>query len=171
MSITSVKTKIHWDSGDYSVLKNIPFDGHITEHFSWEEYSNPSSGEDIIAEIWPESLIHAKIIEEFRMHYYQKRGVGCEANSWYRTPTFNKKVGGVDNSLHLWGCATDLLIGCPSNDEWQWCIDTVRELGKKYNTQIEIGIYDWGIHIGSHIEVWNPYTTVPVYIFDKRTKK
>ena len=171
MSTSNVKTKVHWDSGDCSILKNIPSDGHITDHFTWDEYSNPSSKEDIIAEVWPESLIHAKIIEEFRMKWYGRKGVGCSASSWYRTQAFNKAVGGVDNSLHRWGCATDLTIGCPSDEDWKWCIDVVTELGKKYNTRIEIGRYDWGTHIGSHIEVFNPYTTVPVYVFDKRTKK
>lgn len=169
-STSKVKTKVHWDSGDCSILKNIPFDGHITKHFTWEEYSNPSSGEDIIAEVWPESLIHARIIEDFRNDYYEKNHKGCVANSWYRTEKFNARpdVNGAKKSLHLWGCATDLLVGPPTDAEWKWYIDEVTKLGKKYDTQIELGRYDWGIHIGSHIEVWNPYTDLPVYLFDYR---
>lgn len=171
MSTSKVKTKVHWDSGDCSILKNIPFDGHITNHFTWEEYSNPSSGEDIIAEVWPESLIHAKIVEEFRMAWYEKKHVGCPCSSWYRTKKYNEAVDGIAKSLHRWGCASDLLIGSPNDEDWKLCINIVTELGKKYNTQIELGRYDWGIHLGSHIEVWNPYTDVPVYLFDNRTKK
>lgn len=170
MSTLKVKTKFHYDSGDCSILKNIPLDGHITDHFTWDEYSNKSSGEDIISEVWPESLIHAKIAEAFRMAWYERKGVGSTCSSWYRTKDFNEKVGGHPKSMHLWGCATDLTIGCPDDLDWNFIIDVVKKLGQKYNTIMELGRYDWGIHIGSHVEVWNPYTTDPIYIYDKRTK-
>ena len=168
-----MKTKIHFDSGAYLITEKIPLDGHITPHFSWDEYSNKRSGEDIISEIWPESLVHAKIAEDFRMAWYERKGVGCNCTSWYRTKKFNARpdIQGHPKSMHLWGCATDLSIGSPSDADWKWIIDVVTKLGKKYNTIMELGRYDWGIHIGSHVEVWNPYTTDPVYIYDKRTKK
>lgn len=166
-----MKVKFHFDSGAYLVTEKIPLSGHITEHFTWEECANPSSGEDIILEIWPETLIHAQLREDFRNDWYARKGVGCVCNSNFRTKKYNQSVGGNVKSLHLWGCASDLLIGAPNDEDWKWCVDEVGKLGAKYGTQIELGRYDWGIHIGTHIEVWNKYTNQLVYTFDKRTKK
>lgn len=171
MSITKAKTKLHYDSGAYSILKNIPLDGHITPHFTWDEYSNKRSGEDIISEIWPESLIHAKMYEELRMRWYERKKTGLPCSSWFRTKKFNESVHGSVKSMHLWGCASDSEVGPVSDIDWQWLIEQAKDLGRKYNTIVELGRYDWGFHFGSHVEVWNPYTTDPIYIFDKRTKQ
>lgn len=167
-----MKTKIHFDSGGYLLTEKIPLEGHITPHFSWEEYANPSSGEEICCEIWPESLVHFKIVEELRNLWCAYKGVnGVRCESGYRTKAFNEKKDGSPDSLHLHGCAADLQFGSLSDPDWHWLIDKLTALGKKYGTLIELGRYDWGAHVGSHSEVWSPYTKQPVYTYDRRTKK
>ena len=170
-----MKTKIHFDSGAWLSTEKIPLDGHITPHISWREYANPSSSAEYQCEIWPESLIHAKISEEIRNGWVKHKGIpeeeGVVINSMFRTEEFNSRpdVGGDPKSLHLHGCASDFLFGYLSDADWQWLVNFVKELQKKYNTQMELGRYDWGAHAGSFIERWNPYTTVAVYLFDRRT--
>lgn len=167
-----MRSRIHFDSGAYLDTDKIPLDGHITPHFTWEEYSNPSSGEEIACEIWPESLEHFKIVEEIRNAWCIRTGAkGVRCESGYRTKAFNAKVGGSQDSLHLHGCAADLQFGAVSDADWKWLIEQLTDLGKKYGTLIELGRYDWGCHIGSHSEVWSPYTKQAVYTYDKRTKK
>ena len=61
--------------------------------------------------------------------------------SGVRCPVHNASVGGVANSLHLTGNAADLHANT-SPEEMAWVAEEV--LG---NTG-EIGIYDWGIHVG-----------------------
>lgn len=167
-----MKTKFHYDSGARLITSKLPKGGHITDHFTWGEISNPSSGEDIILEVWPETLIHARIREDFRNDWCGAKGVpGIVCSSNYRTKAFNAKVGGIEKSLHLWGCASDLQIGALSSEDMTWIKAECRTLAEKYNTQIELGWYDWGIHLGSHLEVFNPYTKEKVYIFDERSNK
>lgn len=172
-----MKTKIHFDSGAWLSTEKIPLTGHITPHISWDEYANKSSSAEYQCEVWPESLRHAKIAEEVRNRWVAYKGIpektGVVISSMFRTEEFNARpeVGGDPKSLHLHGCATDFLFGSLSDSDWQWLVKLANSLADKYATQIELGRYDWGAHIGSHIEVWNPYTSLKVYLFDRRTKK
>lgn len=170
-----MKTKIHFDSGAYLITEKIPLTGHIEPHISWDEYANKSSSEEIQCEVWPESLIHAKLSEEVRNEWVRYKGIpetqGVVIGSMYRTPKYNAEVGGIDKSLHKWGCATDFHFGSLNDTDWQWQVALAQKLADKYSTRIELGRYDWGAHWGSHIEVWNPYTTLSVYLFDERSKK
>lgn len=169
-----MKTKIHFDSGAWLETEKIPLDGHMTDHISWNEYANPSSKDEYQCEMWPESFMHAKLTEDIRNEWVKYKGIsekqGVVINSMFRTKNYNSEVGGIEKSLHLWGCASDFLFGYLNDTDWQWLVSLIEELQKKYNTQIELGRYDWGAHVGSHIEVWNPYTTLNVYLFDERTR-
>lgn len=172
-----MKTKIHFDSGAWLGTEKIPLTGKLTAHISWDEYANKSSSAEYQCEIWPESLEHAKLSEEVRNAWVAFKGIpekqGVIINSMFRTEEFNSRpeIGGIPKSLHLWGCATDFLFGPINDSDWQWMVSLAQKLAEKYHTQIELGRYDWGAHWGSHIEIWNPYTTLTVYLFDERAKK
>lgn len=54
----------------------------------------------------PETVEFAEMIQKLRDYY----GKPITVNSWFRTPAYNKKVGGSSNSLHLIGRACDLKV-------------------------------------------------------------
>lgn len=158
----AIKTKLHFDGGyDYTI--NVGNSKKITKNFTMEEEANCSADEAIKLEIWTHTLVHARMRQEFRDWW--GRAIKCE--SCYRTPAFNKKVGGVSNSLHLWGCASDLSLGNLNDTTWTNCVNKWQAICAKYGTVGEIGRYIWGIHIGSHIECTSKYTN-KFYIFDSR---
>lgn len=162
----AIKTKMHFDGG-YDYLMSIAEGNLITKHFTFREEANTSASELVKLELWPESLVHARMREEFRIWW--GRAIPC--NSCYRTPSFNKAVGGISTSLHLRATASDLKMGSLADGLWNRCVNEWRDICAKYGTVGEIGRYDWGIHIGSHIECTaKPYTDT-FYIFDSRTKK
>ena len=162
----AIKTNMHFDGG-YNYLMSIAEGNRLTAHFTFKEEANTSASDLIKLELWPESLIHARMREEFRMWW----GRAIVLNSCYRTPSFNKQVGGISTSLHLRATASDLALGSLSDATWDRCVDRWRKLCDDYGTVGEIGRYDWGIHVGSHIECTaKPYTN-SFYIFDERTKK
>lgn len=69
-------------------------------------------------------------------------GKPISVNSGLRYKTHNANVGGVSNSQHLYGTATDL--GCPSGCTPSQMASIAEEI--MGNTG-GIGIYSWGIHI------------------------
>ena len=69
------------------------------------------------------ALLHAQLLEEFRAWL----GRPMEVHAWYRTKEYNKKVGSMSTSSHIKGPATD------------------------WSTNIEAGLYSWGVHFGSQI--------------------
>ena len=79
----------------------IIFKGKLTKHFTLDEYTVNQTDN---CQITREALEHADILEEFRTWL----GKAMKVNAWYRTPAYNKKVGGNSNSLHLRGVATDI---------------------------------------------------------------
>lgn len=164
--MAGIRTKLAFDSG-YTYILNLGSNNRITEHFTFAEEANTSAKETVKLELTPEALIHARMREEFRMWW--GRAIPC--NSCYRTESFNQQVGGIKNSLHLYATASDLQMGRLTDAMWNKVVDKWRTLCDKYGTVGEIGRYDWGVHIGSHIECTPKPYTYTFYIFDKRTKK
>jgi len=156
-----------FDSG-YSFEKTLDTETNITEHYSFGEEANTSAEDRIKLKVYTQTLVHARMREEFRMAYYQKTKKYLTCTSCFRTVAFNKACGGIANSLHLWGTASDLSIPGLNTALWNWCVSTWKAICKKYGTVGEIGRYNGYIHVGSHIECTpNPYTNT-FYIFDKR---
>lgn len=162
----AIRTKFKFDGG-YSYLMSIAESNLITKHFTFAEEANTSAKEQIKLELTPDALVHARMREEFRMWW----GKGIPCTSCFRTVSYNRQVGGIPDSLHLYGTASDLKMGTLTDAMWLKCVNRWKNICDKYGTVGEIGRYDWGIHVGSHIEnTIKPYTT-EFYIFDKRTKK
>ena len=118
---------------------------NITDHFTLKDYGKNQTG---TIPIDAAALLHAQLLEEFRMWL----GRAMEVHAWYRTKAYNKKVGGVANSSHTKGTATD----------WSTNIEITKEKFIKYASKWkeicavhgvvgEAGLYAWGVHFGSQI--------------------
>ena len=137
----------------------ILFKGKLTKHFTTEEYTvNQTENCNITVE----ALKHAEILEEFRIWL----GKPMKVNAWYRTPEYNKKVGGVANSSHLRGVATDWGISGVSQADFIKYAKKWKALCKKHGVIGEAGLYKWGIHLGSHITYSKAF-----YHWDSRSGK
>lgn len=71
-----------------------------------------------------------------------RTGKAFTPNSAYRTPEYNKSVGGVADSQHVYGCAVDIpkLSGyTPAK-----MASIAREIMPEWGG---VGVYDWGIHV------------------------
>ena len=79
---------------------SIIFKGNLTDHFTADDYTINQTSDVALTQ---ESYEHALMLEEFRQ--WLKRPIVVHA--WYRTASYNKKVGGASNSSHLKGLATD----------------------------------------------------------------
>ena len=116
----------------------------LTKHFSIEEYEVHQTGTCYIT---LDALEHADILEEFRTWL----GKAMKVNAWYRTPAYNKKVGGNANSSHLRGVATDISMPNISQTTFIKYAKKWKALCKKHGVVGEAGLYTWGIHLGSHV--------------------
>lgn len=125
---------------------SIIFKGNLTEHFTADEYTINQTDDVTLTQ---ESYEHALMLEEFRQ--WLKRPI--EVHSWYRTSSYNKKVGGVPGSSHLKGLATDWHTNITITEEKfikyakKW-----KEICEDHGVVGEAGLYTWGMHLGSHIK-------------------
>ena len=124
---------------------SIIFKGNSTDHFTADDYSINQTSNVTLTQ---ESYEHALMLEEFRQ--WLKRPI--EVHAWYRTSSYNKKVGGASNSSHLNGLATYWHTNITITEEKfikyakKW-----KEICNKHNCVGEAGLYTWGMHLGSHI--------------------
>lgn len=81
---------------------DVPIPG--APHFTFWEAANPSCKEATKLIVSSEFYKHAEMIEAMRIYC----GFAWNPTSWYRSPSFNKSVGGIDTSNHLKGTATDV---------------------------------------------------------------
>lgn len=78
-----------------------------------------------------------EVLQDIRDYF----GRAVNLNSAYRTPTHNKKVGGVAKSYHLYGMAADIVVsGVPSKNVYNYLCD-------KYPNKYGIGRYSSFTHI------------------------
>ena len=92
-----------------------------------------------------ESIISKRVVDAFQRVRYIYGGpitIGDSGGSGYRCPIHNAEVGGASGSLHMAGNALDLHASDTSR--LLWAVEQVVTDG-------EIGIYNWGIHMG----VWS----------------
>lgn len=92
-----------------------------------------------------ESIISKRMVDTFqaiRDDYGAPIEITTADGSGYRCPIHNSEVGGAAASLHLTGDALDL----HARDK-EWLLTVVEE----HVNDGEIGIYNWGIHVGA----WN----------------
>ena len=105
----------------------------VSEHFKVKEFAQKDYRCD---KILIESEL-VKVLEDVRTHF----NMPVIITSGYRTPEYNKKIGGVKNSQHTKGTAADIKVKKVIASEVQ------RYLNSKYPDKYGIGRYKSFTHI------------------------
>ena len=116
---------------------------YLSKNFKVREF-RCKDGSDVIF-VSPELV---EVLQKLRDHF----GKPVNINSAYRTPPYNKKVGGASYSQHLYGTAADIkTISGTTPKKMAAFVETLLP-----NTG-GIGIYSWGIHVDVRKEKarWN----------------
>lgn len=83
----------------------------------------------------------ARTVNEIRRRLGVPVSIVTAGGSGVRCPVHNRNVGGVANSLHLYGKAADLHSGKSPQEMYRVAEEVLGNTG-------ELGLYDWGIHVG-----------------------
>lgn len=105
---------------------------NLSENFKVKEFAC-KDGSDVIF-VAPELV---EVLQKIRTHF----GKAVNINSAYRTPTYNKKVGGATYSQHLYGTAADIRINGVAPKDIAAYAETL------LNGTGGIGIYSNFVHI------------------------
>lgn len=111
----------------------------LTANFSLEEFKC-KDGTDVPNELLPNAIELAKNLQVLR-DFIQKPIV---INSAYRTPKYNKKVGGASNSQHLYSKASDLMVKGVTPKQLADTIEILINTGKM--KQGGVGVYKTFTH-------------------------
>lgn len=104
----------------------------VSENFKVKEFAC-NDGSDVVLI----SPMLVNILQQIRTHF----GKAVHINSGYRTPTYNKKVGGATQSQHCYGTACDIHIRFVKPKEIASYLETI--MGDKGG----IGIYKNFVHV------------------------
>jgi len=96
----------------------------LTAHFSKNEF-DCTDGSEMPFEVLNNVIEVANNLEVLRAHF----GAPITINSAYRSPVYNRSVGGAVNSQHLGGKAADVVIDGVTPDEVADAIDFLIEVG------------------------------------------
>jgi len=96
----------------------------LTAHFSKDEF-DCTDGSEMTFEVLNNVIEVANNLEVLRAHF----GAPITINSAYRSPVYNRSVGGAVNSQHLGGKAADVVIDGVTPDEVADAIDFLIEVG------------------------------------------
>lgn len=111
----------------------------MTEHFSKEEFRS-KDGAHFPYEVKQNLKVLAEQLEVLREHFQKP----VQINSGYRSPAYNAKIGGEQNSQHLLGKAADVVIDGISPDEVADAIEFLIE--GKLMIQGGVGRYETFTH-------------------------
>ena len=119
------------DAKGYSLAK----DGtkQIAKNFKVREFKC-NDGSDVI--FVADELV--RVLQQIRDHF----GKPVTINSAYRTPAYNKKVGGATYSQHLYGTAADIVVSGISPSEVYKYADSILKAGGvgKYPTFTHVDV-------------------------------
>ena len=115
----------------YSLAKDG--DKSITKNFKVREFKC-KDGSDVI--FIADELVN--VLQKVRDHF----GKAVTINSAYRTPTYNKKVGGATYSQHCYGTAADIVVSGVSPNAVYAYVDSILSKGGvgKYPTFTHVDV-------------------------------
>lgn len=134
-------------------MKTIKFNSNrLTENFSLDEFCQGHASGCLQISFDERFLQFVYCLQEFRTWY----GRPININSGYRTPWFNKSVGGSSNSSHLYGLAVDfnypIEYRSMSTSRKKEFLENVRlkwaRLSRKYGYAAQTNYYDDRFHLG-----------------------
>lgn len=121
----------------------------IAQNFVLSELANTKAAEDV-KWIWNNDVEkHTKMLQDLR----NRIGV-ITVTSWYRTPSFNKSVGGASNSLHLRALATDCWWKNLNNGQYKRIETEWRRICEQYGVIGGINRYTNGVHLSSREDLF-----------------
>lgn len=103
----------------------------ITKNFKVREFAC-KDGSDVV--FVADEL--ANVLQQIRDHF----GKAITINSGYRTPTYNKKIGGATYSQHMYGTAADIVVSGVKPSEVYAYANSILKAGG-------VGKYDTFTHV------------------------
>ncbi len=111
----------------------------MVKNFTLEELKC-KDGSPVPAELEPNAI---KLLENLQvLRDYLSEPV--RINSGYRSPAYNKRIGGVKNSQHLQAKAADITVKSKTPRQLKAVIDKLIKSGKMHNGGI--GLYPGFVH-------------------------
>lgn len=104
----------------------------LSDHFVVREFACRDGSDPVFV-----SAELVEVLQAIRNHF----GKPVIVSSGYRTPGYNKSVGGATYSQHLYGTAADICISGVSPQTQAACAE------KLMPNSGGIGVYSWGIHV------------------------
>jgi lysozyme family protein len=118
------------------------------QHFNWQEFLVKGAkhavnglNTDPPREKWDNVVPLARVLEEFR----KRIGAKVRLTNVYRSPDYNRSVGGAKNSQHVQFCAADVQV--PDRGGPQLWADTLRAMRQEGFFSGGIGIYNSFVHV------------------------
>ena len=112
----------------------------LTTNFNLSEF-RCKDGTDVPAELMPNVQKLANELQKLR----DELGLPIKINSGYRTKTYNKKIGGATNSMHVQAKAADIVVTDITPTNLYKRIEKLIEEGK-VNFK-GVGVYDTFVHV------------------------
>jgi|SRR5690606_8854840 len=113
---------------------------NVTEHFRWDE-AMCKDGTPVPAHLKDNAIKVAQNIEVLRRAL---GGVPIHVNSWYRTPSYNKSIGGAPKSQHLEAKAMDIWVTGIKPITLYTVIEVLIRMGKM--DEGGLGLYNSFVH-------------------------
>jgi len=113
---------------------------NLTTNFKLSEF-RCKDGTDVPAELLPNVQKLANELQRLR----DELGLPIKINSGYRTKSYNKKIGGASNSMHVQAKAADIVVTDITPTNLYKRIEKLIEEGK-VNFK-GVGVYDTFVHV------------------------
>lgn len=170
---TNQQVEIQQPGGDW-ITTTIAPTFQLTPHFQayeiWNANCTPKTKLKLYNNLTQDSFLALRGLEYLR----ERKGSGIVIGTWdgkggsgYRETNYNKSVGGVNSSLHLYCAAFDLQEGKLTDARFMEFKYWIEEFARENDCQAECGRYSWGIHAGWMKKLPYSYNGT-VYVFDKR---
>lgn len=125
-----------------TIMRALDSDLQVRKNFKLKELANNKADQVVKLVVSERMFLFMDMIQELR----DKTGKPINVSSWYRTKSYNQKIGGSRNSLHLDGLAMDFPMEVNENErkmmENRW-----RFICGKHGVVGGINHYTHGFHV------------------------